>query len=240
MQCSPQHLHSKPVMHKQFDTRQHVRTAGAWRGLDRQALEGCLGVVALALGVVMAGTGHLPTLKLLRGGSPFLVTSSLPLLAPITPPPPCKTPNCLPVFWHPVALSSSLLCSSASYLLLLSVPSQSHLSPCHVSCLRDLCCLLWLPCTHLAMEPYPPAPHILSASSLAVRASGTFSANLTKSAHIALTVDSPDESQKQIEFEQLSDLSLLCSLLLLLLNRCYYHCFCGYYYCYYCCCCKLK
>ncbi|KAL0039031.1 hypothetical protein WJX77_005730 [Trebouxia sp. C0004] len=42
-------------------------SAGAWRGLDRQALEGCLGVVALALGVVMAGTGHLPTLKLLRG-----------------------------------------------------------------------------------------------------------------------------------------------------------------------------
>lgn len=35
--------------------------------LDKQALEGCLGVVALALGVVMAGTGHLPTLKLLRG-----------------------------------------------------------------------------------------------------------------------------------------------------------------------------
>ena len=44
-----------------------ICTAGAWRGLDRQALEGCLGVVALALGVVMAGTGHLPTLKLLRG-----------------------------------------------------------------------------------------------------------------------------------------------------------------------------
>lgn len=41
--------------------------AGGWRGLDKQALEGCLGVVALALGVVMAGTGHLPTLKLLRG-----------------------------------------------------------------------------------------------------------------------------------------------------------------------------
>lgn len=41
--------------------------AGGWQGLDKQALEGCLGVVALALGVVMAGTGHLPTLKLLRG-----------------------------------------------------------------------------------------------------------------------------------------------------------------------------
>lgn len=41
--------------------------AGSWKGLDKQALEGCLGVAALALGVVMAGTGHLPTLKLLRG-----------------------------------------------------------------------------------------------------------------------------------------------------------------------------
>ena len=43
--------------------------AGGWKGLDKQALEGCLGVAALALGVVMAGTGHLPTLKLLRGMS---------------------------------------------------------------------------------------------------------------------------------------------------------------------------
>lgn len=32
-----------------------------------QGLEVCLGVVALALSLVMAGTGHLPTLKLLRG-----------------------------------------------------------------------------------------------------------------------------------------------------------------------------
>ncbi|KAL3162204.1 hypothetical protein ABBQ32_009910 [Trebouxia sp. C0010 RCD-2024] len=41
-------------------------SSGGWRGLDKQALEGCLGVAALALGVVMAGSGHLPTLKLLR------------------------------------------------------------------------------------------------------------------------------------------------------------------------------
>ena len=46
--------------------------AGGWKGLDKQALEGCLGVAALALGVVMAGTGHLPTLKLLRGMPPCL------------------------------------------------------------------------------------------------------------------------------------------------------------------------
>ena len=93
MPCSPQCVHSQPVMHKQGDARQHVRTAGAWRGLDRQALEGCLGVVALALGVVMAGTGHLPTLKLLRGGSAFLDTSSLSLLGPIIPSPPPPPPS---------------------------------------------------------------------------------------------------------------------------------------------------
>ena len=47
-----------------------VDGAGGWKGLDKHALEGCLGVAALALGVVMAGTGHLPTLKLLRGITP--------------------------------------------------------------------------------------------------------------------------------------------------------------------------
>ncbi len=57
-------------------------TAGAWRGLDRQALEGCLGVVALALGVVMAGTGHLPTLKLLRGNTPPLTSHPYPVFLP--------------------------------------------------------------------------------------------------------------------------------------------------------------
>ena len=92
MQCSPQCVHSKPVMHKQGDARRHVCTAGAWRGLDRQALEGCLGVVALALGVVMAGTGHLPTLQLLRGGSAFLDTSSLPLIGPYHPLSPAQSP----------------------------------------------------------------------------------------------------------------------------------------------------
>ena len=76
----------------------HVCIAGAWRGLDRQALEGCLGVVALALGVVMAGTGHLPTLKLLRGGSPFLNTTSLPLMAPIIPSSPPQRPPSNPPF----------------------------------------------------------------------------------------------------------------------------------------------
>ncbi|KAK9863020.1 hypothetical protein WJX84_009707 [Apatococcus fuscideae] len=38
-----------------------------WGRLDKQALEACLDLVALSLAVVMAGTGHLPTFKLLRG-----------------------------------------------------------------------------------------------------------------------------------------------------------------------------
>ena len=40
--------------------------------LDKQALENCMGVVVMSLAVVMAGTGHLPTFKLLRGGSALL------------------------------------------------------------------------------------------------------------------------------------------------------------------------
>jgi hypothetical protein len=35
--------------------------------LDKQALESCLGVCALATSVVMAGTGDLDTFKILRG-----------------------------------------------------------------------------------------------------------------------------------------------------------------------------
>ena len=175
MQCSPQCVHSKPVMHKQGDARQHVRTAGAWRGLDRQALEGCLGVVALALGVVMAGTGHLPTLKLLRGGSePFLapIIPSFPPPQPLpsTPPPlfplTSNPPNCLTNLCHvQCTLWSCPLPPSrpsASYLLLLSAPSHSHLSPCHVLCLQDPCCLFLLASIHLAIVPYPPALHILT------------------------------------------------------------------------------
>lgn len=38
-----------------------------WGLLDKQALENCMGVVVMALATVMAGTGHLPTFKLLRG-----------------------------------------------------------------------------------------------------------------------------------------------------------------------------
>ena len=136
MQCSPQCVHTKPVMQKQGDVHQHVCTAGAWRSLDRQALEGCLGVVALALGVVMAGTGHLPTLKLLRGGSAFLNTSLLPLLAPIVAshsPPPLpnpKPPNCLPILCHAqcTLLSFPPHSSASSFSSFsLSIFSLSHL-----------------------------------------------------------------------------------------------------------------
>lgn len=39
-----------------------------WAGvLGRDVLESCVGVCALSLAVVMAGSGHLDTFKLLRG-----------------------------------------------------------------------------------------------------------------------------------------------------------------------------
>lgn len=41
--------------------------AAAWGRLDKAALEACLCTAALALAAVMAGSGHLPTLRLLRG-----------------------------------------------------------------------------------------------------------------------------------------------------------------------------
>jgi len=41
--------------------------AAAMGCIDKQGLENCVGVTALGLSLVMAGTGHLPTLKLLRG-----------------------------------------------------------------------------------------------------------------------------------------------------------------------------
>lgn len=41
--------------------------AGAPSPTNRDLLEECLGSVLLALSVVMAGSGHLPTFKLLRG-----------------------------------------------------------------------------------------------------------------------------------------------------------------------------
>lgn len=40
---------------------------GAAAPINKDQLEGCLGSCVAALGVVMAGSGHLPTLKLLRG-----------------------------------------------------------------------------------------------------------------------------------------------------------------------------
>ncbi len=43
-----------------------------WGRLDKQALENCMDVIALALSLVMAGTGDLETLRLLRGASRLL------------------------------------------------------------------------------------------------------------------------------------------------------------------------
>lgn len=43
----------------------------AWGRLDKAALEACLCTAALALATVMAGSGHLPTLRLLRGAPPW-------------------------------------------------------------------------------------------------------------------------------------------------------------------------
>ncbi len=195
MQCSPQCVLAKSVMHKKGHARQHIRTTGAWRGLDRQALEGCLGVVALALGVVMAGTGHLPTLKLLRGGSSFLNTSSLPLLTPIipspppffplnpplnppTPPPPYLIPqiafpffvmHSAPRFVEAILFLTLFLCSCFQLLLTpIFLP--------HVSCLQDPCDLFPLASIQLALDPI----HLHCISSAYV--------------NIALSVDSPDES----------------------------------------------
>ena len=45
--------------------------AAVWGLLDKQALENCLGVVLLALSLVMAGTGHVVTFKLIRGRPPL-------------------------------------------------------------------------------------------------------------------------------------------------------------------------
>ena len=45
-------------------------TAGglaAWGQLDKAAVETCICAVALSLSVVMAGSGHLQTMRLIRG-----------------------------------------------------------------------------------------------------------------------------------------------------------------------------
>lgn len=51
--------------------------AAVWGRLDKQTLENCMNVIAIALAVVMAGTGDLQTCKLLRGGSPAATSDEL-------------------------------------------------------------------------------------------------------------------------------------------------------------------
>ena len=55
--------------------------AAVWGLLDKQALENCMGVIVMALATVMAGTGHLPTFKLLRGAQAPLPLKGLPRLS---------------------------------------------------------------------------------------------------------------------------------------------------------------
>jgi hypothetical protein len=38
-----------------------------WGQVDKAAIETCICTVVLALATVMAGSGHLPTLRLIRG-----------------------------------------------------------------------------------------------------------------------------------------------------------------------------
>jgi hypothetical protein len=54
--------------------------AAAWGRLERGALEACVCSIALALAAIMAGSGHLPTLRLLRGALPALSTTPSPFL----------------------------------------------------------------------------------------------------------------------------------------------------------------
>ena len=60
--------------------RKAVCRAGAaavWGRLDKQVLENCMDVIALALSLVMAGTGDLETLRLLRGSATRLPREAL-------------------------------------------------------------------------------------------------------------------------------------------------------------------
>lgn len=60
-----------------------------WGRLDKAALEACLCTVALALATVMAGSGHLPTLRLLRGAPLALTIQSKPVRLPVL----CQRPQ---------------------------------------------------------------------------------------------------------------------------------------------------
>ena len=51
----------------------------AWGQLDKAAVETCICAVALALSVVMAGSGHLQTMRLIRGAQTHLASMLFPL-----------------------------------------------------------------------------------------------------------------------------------------------------------------
>ena len=52
----------------------------AWGQLDKAAVETCICAVALSLSVVMAGSGHLQTMRLIRGLQPPTLLSLIRLL----------------------------------------------------------------------------------------------------------------------------------------------------------------
>ena len=52
----------------------------AWGQLDKAAVETCICAVALSLSVVMAGSGHLQTMRLIRGAHSQPVSTRIPPL----------------------------------------------------------------------------------------------------------------------------------------------------------------
>ena len=92
-----------------------VHCAGAnavWGRVDKQSLENCMNTIALALSLVMAGTGDLQTFSLLRGNLLFSMLSNS--LKPL----PKKAPRSYSSFAAQISLSHE---SIEEHLLCLEV-----------------------------------------------------------------------------------------------------------------------
>ena len=108
----------------------------AWGRLDKAALEACLCTAALALATVMAGSGHLPTLRLLRGAP--LVHCSTSLLSALSTMVGSWEPGHLPILHllHSASSRSLLFQRVGLCLRLMSTPfspsaeSALHERPC--------------------------------------------------------------------------------------------------------------
>jgi len=75
----------------------HLVCAGGlvtWGELDKAAVETCICAVALSLSVVMAGSGHLQTMRLIRGVLLRASFKDMPLFRR------CKTCKILFARWH--------------------------------------------------------------------------------------------------------------------------------------------